>query len=467
MKKLLSIFGLLIAAGAARGGNKIHYYFTRPVNNTVARGENAVYLNNCAADTLAAYISRAKYTLDIAVYNFNLSSGSAVTTAVNNAYNRGVQVRWIYDGSSANTGLTGINAGIPRLGSPTTSAYGIMHNKFMVIDGGSTNAADAVVWTGSTNWTTNQVAGDYNNIVVIQDSALAHAYVAHFNMMWGGSGMTPSPTASKFGPDKTDLGRHVFTIEGKRVEVYFSPADGTNTQIQNVINTADKDLYFAMYTFTDNTDANLIMARKSAGVYVAGIDDSYSNTYTPYTTFTSGLGANFKVYSGSDLYHNKFLIVDQSDVCSDPLVLTGSHNWTISANTKNDENTLVIHDDTAANVYYQSFYANFIALGGALTAQRGCSVGLPAAPTELQESAVFPNPSAGDITVSYALTSPQNVTIELYDMLGRKQATLTDNEPQNSGRHQVAHRVAASGMYLVRIVAGASQALRSIVVTNR
>lgn len=465
MKKLLSIFALLVAAGAARGGNKIHYYFTRPVNNTVARGENAVYLNNCAADTLAAYISRAKYTLDIAVYNFNLSSGSAVTTAVNNAYNRGVQVRWIYDGSSTNSGLAGLNAGIPRLGSPTTSAYGIMHNKFLVIDGASTNAADAIVWTGSTNWTTNQVAGDYNNIVVIQDSALAHAYIAHFNMMWGGSGMTPSPSASKFGPDKTDLRRHIFTIEGKRVELYFSPADGTNTQIQNAINTADKDLYFAMYTFTDNSDANLIMAKKSAGVYVAGIDDSYSNSYTPYSTFTAGLGANFKVYSGSDLYHNKFLIVDQSDVCSDPLVLTGSHNWTVSANTKNDENTLIIHDDTAANVYYQSFYANFTALGGALTAQRGCSVGVPQIVDALAECNIFPNPTTGDIHISYTLNAPQTVNVELFDMLGRRIAILADNNPQSAGQHNLDYTIAAAGMYMARITTGAQQLLRPIVVT--
>ncbi|MES2701543.1 MAG: hypothetical protein V4649_02835 [Bacteroidota bacterium] len=40
------------------------------------------------------------------------------------------------------------------------------------------------------------------------------------------------------------------------------------------------------------------------------------------------------------------------------------HNWSVSANTKNDENTVIIRNDTAANIYYQTFRANFTAAGG-------------------------------------------------------------------------------------------------------
>src|SRR6185437_15699034 len=102
-------------------------------------------------------------------------------TAINNAYTRGVQIRWIYDGSSSNTGLSLLNAAINTLGSPTTSSYGIMHNKFVIIDANSSDVNDAIVWTGSFDWSSEQFNTDVNNAIVIQDSALAHAYTDEFN----------------------------------------------------------------------------------------------------------------------------------------------------------------------------------------------------------------------------------------------------------------------------------------------
>ena len=41
---------------------------------------------------------------------------------------------------------------------------------------------------------------------------------------------------------------------------------------------------------------------------------------------------------------------------SDPLVITGSHNWSTAAETNNDENTIIIHDANIANQFYQEFY---------------------------------------------------------------------------------------------------------------
>ncbi|MEI6455702.1 MAG: T9SS type A sorting domain-containing protein, partial [bacterium] len=50
---------------------------------------------------------------------------------------------------------------------------------------------------------------------------------------------------------------------------------------------------------------------------------------------------------------------DQSSPDEDPFVWTGSHNWSDAANTVNDENTIVIHDATVANLYYQEFKKRF------------------------------------------------------------------------------------------------------------
>ena len=470
VKKIIWVALVISVSLNANAGNKIKYYFNNPVNNSVSTGVNATYLNSCLADTLVAYINRARFTIDIAQYDYNQGSYANIATAVNNAYTRGVKVRWIYDGSSSNTGLAALNSGIHTLGSPTTSAYTIMHNKFVIIDAHSANTADPIVWTGSADWSTSQFNGDYNNIVILQDSALAGAYTAEFNMMWGDTGIAPNTTTSKFGPYKTNLGMHSFTIEGNQVELYFSPSDGTDSHIQSTISTANTDLYFAMYTFTESTDASMIVTKYNSGVYVAGIDDSYSNSYSPYNMFTSGLACHFKVYNeGAKIYHNKYMIVDPSNTSSDPLVLTGSHNWTTSANSKNDENTLIIHNDTAANIYYQSFSSDFIALGGTLNlAVHGCpSAGMPLDRVGADNVNVFPNPAEnGVINISYELSSTQNVSVEIFNIIGQKVATVVNNEIQDMGSHTRKFPVSQQGMYFVKFVIGDGHFEKKFVVGN-
>ena len=465
-KKLLAIFALSIMSYQGFAASKIKVYFNHQVDTTVATGSKAVYLNNCVADTLVAYINRAQYSLDFAVYNYVQGTYANIATAVNNAYSRGVHVRWIYDSSSSNTGLSAVNPLINRLGSPTSGTYGIMHNKFVVIDAYSPNPDDAIVWTGSTNFTDNQIGTtDYNNVVVIQDSALAHAYTDEFNMMWGSSTLVPNTSLSKFGPRKTDIGRHNFTIDGHHVELYFSPSDGTNDKIQSTISTANTDMYFGMYAFTDNTDANMIVTKFFAGVYVAGIDDSYGNSYTPRTTFTSGLGtSNFLIYSGLGLYHNKFLIVDPSDQCSDPTVLTGSHNWSVSADTKNDENTLIIHSDTTANIYYQSFKANFNFLGGTLTTIHGCPTNVTNIPSSLKGMLIYPIPSTGTTYIDYELLQSANVSIKVLNLLGQEVRGAGFLAYQEVGSHKVAFSGLSVGVYIVHCMVGSEQFSTKLIV---
>jgi len=129
----------IIFSFSSKAGTKIKYYFNHPVDNSLSTTINAMYLSNCVADTLVAYINRAKYSIDIAQYDYNQGNSANIATAINNAYSRGVQVRWIYDGSSPNTALSLLNSSIHTLGSPTSNGYGIMHNKFVTIDANSSD----------------------------------------------------------------------------------------------------------------------------------------------------------------------------------------------------------------------------------------------------------------------------------------------------------------------------------------
>ncbi|NVN94230.1 MAG: T9SS type A sorting domain-containing protein [Bacteroidetes bacterium] len=413
MKKLFLFFCFLLSSYFSWSqSDKIKVYFNRPVNNNLASISNAVYLNQLIDDTIIAYINRAKYTLDLAVYSFSETAAiSSIVAAINNAYSRGVAIRWIYDGSSTNTSLTLLNSNINKLASPTSQLYGIMHNKFMIIDGSSSNPNDPIVWTGSTNFTSAQINTDANNVVIIQDALVAQAYTTEFNEMWGSTSITPNAANAKFGPDKTDNTTHIFNVGGEILEVYFSPSDGTNSKIQQAIRSADVDMYFGVYSFTVAVDADSINKRIQNNVYVAGILDPTSQSYPPYTTLSSSMGTNLIKDILTGLYHNKMLIVDPSAPDSDPLVLTGSHNWSASADTKNDENTVIIHSANIANVYYQSFYQNFTDEGGTLNIQTG--VNAFSNQTGLK---IYPNPSNDRIFISdatdYHITNLKIINIQ-------------------------------------------------------
>ncbi len=363
----IMLVAIVLLENVQVNAQKIKCYFNHPVNTGLSTGVYAVYVNNTFPDTIAAYINRSKYSIDFAIYNFSSNgkdSIAKIAAAINNAYSRGVQIRVVSDGSSSNNALKLINASIPRIASPTTSSYGIMHNKFVVIDVNSPNADDATVITGSYNFTQTQTGLDYNNILIIQDTGVTRAYYREFNKMWGSTTMVADTIASKFGPYKTTSSKHYFTVDGKLVQVHFSPKDTCGLYLKAVINSASKDLFFGIYAFTDNTVANSILNRKNAGVQVKGIMDNFSKIYTPYTILNNPLASNMVTYTGTGLYHNKIIIADATNRLSDPQVATGSFNWSASAQNLNDENLVIIHDSVIANQYYQSLCNDLGVNGG-------------------------------------------------------------------------------------------------------
>ncbi len=337
----------------------IKTYFTRPVDTTVATGPKAVEIYRAVDDTCIAYINRAKYTIDISIYNFNVEGISNIANALNSAYtNRGVAVRVVTDGGTNNSAIPELVAGIGKIGRPVTT--GIMHNKFMVIDGQSANQNDPIVWTGSCNWTDQNVNTDANNILFIQDASLAKVYTIEFNEMFGSTTTTPSLANAKFGPAKSDNTPHELIIGGNRVEVYFSPSDGVNQQIINHIGTANNDIEVGTMLLTRRVISDAIIARKNAGVTSKVIiSNRATSDATVVADLTASLGNNFKEYHEQGLLHSKAMIIDQSGIASDPFVWTGSHNWSDAANVSNDENSIVIHNAEVCNLFYQEFKYRF------------------------------------------------------------------------------------------------------------
>ncbi len=348
----------------------IKAYFNSPVDISYSTGVDAIYLPQTIDDTLISYINRAKHTIDFTIYNFNNAGISNISDALIAAADRGVRVRVIGCGTTANLGineLTGSDVHV-LIGPNDSQRTGIMHNKFIVFDAQSFDVNDPIVWTGSTNFTDGQINLDANNVIIIQDQSLARAYQIEFEEMWGSYGNEPDAANARFGSTKRNNTPHEFIIGSKRVECYFSPSDGVNGKIVDVINTSDNDLSIATMLITRITMADAIVDRKSDGVAVNVITNAEGNNNS---TVNEMLAASLTTHVtfddvSSGILHHKYMIVDQGAPASDPIIFTGSHNWSAAADNDNDENTLIIHDATLANVYYQQFVYRFIENHGVL-----------------------------------------------------------------------------------------------------
>ncbi|MFT3920056.1 phospholipase D-like domain-containing protein [Cloacibacterium sp.] len=437
-----------IAAKSASTGT-INVYFNHTVDNSKAQYQNAVNLADTLDDKLIDYINACQSTLDIAIYNsYSPSSTSGIAGAINNAYARGVQVRVVYDGSTSSAMIPLLNPGINTLPSPTSSSYGIMHNKFVIFDADSSDPNIPWLWTGSTNWTAVQIDGpDRNNVIAIQDQALAQAYKIEFEEMWGSNTLTPNTTVSKFGPYKTDNTPHSFVIGGRVVNSYFSPSDGVTAKIVNVINSANTDIEIADMLITRDDIRDALINKYNTGITaINAVFDSQNPSGNDFTALQTAIGTTKVVkYTGAGILHHKFMLVDNFNAASDPQVLTGSHNWSSSAETKNDENTLIVHDKNVANQYFQAFAYLYNFAGGVLNASDFA--------ISNNEILLYPNPTDG---IAFFKANPMlnnaygNYTI--YNVIGTK---IAEKQFRNLGNTQIDLTAYPKGLYFINLtVAG-------------
>lgn len=428
-----SVSAIQPVATVSLSSGDIKVYFDRQVDNSVSSGTNAIYLNQQIPDTLIAYLNRAQESIDITFYSYDNDNG--ITQALQAAVDRGVTVRIVGD-ADVNATLWASLPGT-KIKRPST-LNGIMHNKILLIDANSTNPNAPIVWTGSTNFTDNQMTVDANNVIIFQDQSLARAYTIEIDEM----------LSNKFGPQKTDNTPKEFLIGGKRVELYFSPTDLVNPAIQRTARSAQNDLYFAILAFTRTDIAYAIKDAADGGALAAGIidEDSDPNTATVLNILQPELGNRLLVDNNGYIFHHKYLIADPNLPSSDPTVLTGSHNWSNAAQFNNDENTVLVHDATIANIYYQEWMRRYTDNGGVYV--------LPSATLNTNLN-LYPNPTNDVLNISWQSNSTANYSIS--NMMGQilQNGTLQANQTKQFDTNNLPR-----GMYLVQI---GGQAMRFVV----
>ena len=271
------------------------------------------------------------------------------------------------------------NSGIPIIDDTADSSKGsgLMHHKFVVIDG-------KTVIVTSANFTTSDVHGDFktpasrgnaNNLLKIQNAELAQLFTQEFNIMWGdGPGGKPD---SKFGVKKPFRPVQKVRVRETTVTVQFSPTSKTlpweksvNSLINQNLGIAKKSVNLALFVFSAQRLANTLEIEAQRGVAVRALIDS-NFIYRPYSEGLDMMGATLIEHCQleadnrpwkqplttvgvpalpmGDRLHHKFGVVDANTV------LTGSHNWSEAANHGNDETLLAIASPVVAAHFEREF----------------------------------------------------------------------------------------------------------------
>ncbi len=309
------------------------------------------------AREVADFLGRAEKSLDIALYDLNLGTGTEgiVIGAIESAAQRGVKVRLAYNVD--HRGPCPVPPppkcspeDIERLTVPTRSIPGIpdlMHHKFVVRDG-------SALWTGSTNWTDDSWSREENVIVMVESPELAEAYAIGFEQLWSRRDVASS---GQMEPRPVEIG-------GTMVRPWFCPGygDALSHRIAKAIGRARRRVRICSPVITAGPVLGTLCQVVSDGkVDVAGCVDLTQIEEVLFQWRTNGVSA-WKIpllhmalthapFSGKhstrwapgtvhDFMHAKVTVADD-------VVFTGSFNLSHSGE-RNAENMLEIHDAALA-----------------------------------------------------------------------------------------------------------------------
>ncbi|MFZ5518419.1 MAG: phospholipase D-like domain-containing protein [Candidatus Zhuqueibacterota bacterium] len=461
----------VITASDPASTGKINVYFNQSVEHAYADSMQAAGNVNLLSK-LIQRINAAKYSIDFCFYNVTQEEAAQVLIG---AHQRGVKVRVITEDDNADEAPIQYlkAAGIPviddKFGNNSGSDY--MHNKFMVIDHrDASSASDDWVWTGSYNVSYSATYDNAENVVEIQDQALAECYTIEFNEMWGSSSDTPNEANSVFGDNKTDNTPHYFSINGVEMTQVMSPSDGGSNYFVNHIQQAQSSLYFCIYSFTQTQIADAMREKwyQVPGFKVKGVFDARGSQYDNY----SGAGsypwnppADVHIGNEAGIVHHKYLLIDANGGPGQPALITGSYNWSLAAENENDENFLIFTDETIANLYLQEFAARYHRAGGAelLTFSSVKDQAETTLPETISLAQNYPNPFNSLTRIHFTIPSSFNAretALKIFNINGQLVATLL-HQKMSAGPHQVDWdgldgwgKKVASGVYLYQLSFG-------------
>jgi phosphatidylserine/phosphatidylglycerophosphate/cardiolipin synthase-like enzyme len=364
--------------GAAGSQAYARKFTTKPDENK-PESEQMAWLSRGLYEALLAFIARAagkdakNYKLRAMFYEFRyLPVGKAFAAA----RKAGADVAVRYEAQSyadENESMIA-KAAIGAICTPQKARQGIRHNKFVVLVYKNKPVA---VWTGSTNISAGGIFGHSNVGHVVWNETIAQLYLDYWNrladpavtrgpLVEANLQAEPTPNAG-FAPPKD------------RTLTLFSPRDdketpGTLRWYGDLMGSAKR---LMCMTFAFNLDDLFfkVLLRNDETLRYAVFDDNLKTDVEQQidlvrnTVIAAGaklakgdlenfIGENLTGFNSNQYIHDKFMLVDP--LGDDPVVATGSANFSAASQTTNDENMLVIRGNTrVADIYFGEFMRIF------------------------------------------------------------------------------------------------------------
>lgn len=310
--------------------------------------------------------------LRIAIYEFHYLP---ILQRVKAAVDRGVDIKILYDAGTGTSGPLQRNeqairaAGLRRYAKPRAGlgSY-ISHHKFIVLSRGGTPSA---VWTGSTNMSLNGIYAQLNVGHAIENEQIARAYFELHEEIWQND---PPARATRL----FLTGRYpAIALPAQGSGFVFSPRSQEEA-MDLYLKMMKKASSFVVLTTPFGVDRRIeeFLRRSSPNVIKFGLTgglgerggqvrriDSIDGTrYSMPARIESSVLDQWQIeqfhYESHAYIHTKFLLIDA--LSDDPLLVTGSANFSRASCINNDENMLIIRGHrSAADVYLTEFLRMF------------------------------------------------------------------------------------------------------------
>src|SRR5438874_2105035 len=228
------------------------------------------------------------------------------------------------------------------------------------------------VWTGSTNISAGGIFGHSNAAHVVWDKDVAQKYLDYWELL--AKNLTPTKLR---GPVRTTTPTPAGKTAKNSAVPLFSPRDDKDSNVTlqwyaDRMNDATEIVCITVAFNLDEVFQNVIAQDNDVLRYIVKDDDlatgeTIGNDHDVFFAAGGYLGEgaleNFlkerdNPLNSNNYIHTKFMLVDP--LGDDPLVVTGSANFSRPSQRINDENMLVIRGDTrVADIYFGEYMRIF------------------------------------------------------------------------------------------------------------
>lgn len=300
--------------------------------NDVGNGNSSNSIENSLLDKLGIASER----IDGALYDLN---SKPIADALIRAHQRNVRVRIFAENNNVDDKEFKRlkSSGIPVLDDGDND--GLMHHKFFVIDG-------RYVWTGSYNPTYRGGNKNNNNVVWIDSPALATNFTQEFRELFILAEFDRSADPNIPFP-------RITLSDGTKIATYFAPENDTISPLLKEIKAAKESIHFMAFSFTHDQLGDAMRKQFKSGISVDGVFSTRQHKsdgrYSEYDSMKKS-GLSVKLDNETGTMHHKVIIIDEETV------ITGSYNFSKSAETRNSENLLIIKgNQEIADAYLDEF----------------------------------------------------------------------------------------------------------------